>query len=93
MMKLGYRNMKLIFTPITIVLAVLCLVFFVCPYNYFEANKTAKLFSGFFPIALVVLLPIDLVMRAFLHKEPSRLWFIEAVFLLMLGILIVLITQ
>jgi hypothetical protein len=80
MLKAYSRNtLMLIFSPISIVLIVLALIFFIYPYDYFEGNQTTNILAGIFPIALVILFPISLLLKLFLSKNVKQLWIIETI--------------
>ncbi len=84
------RLSKLIFTPIIILLIILGGLFLFFPYNYFSGNKLPHLLGSAFPFFLVLLIPIDLVLRGFYSKDLKRLWLLEVFTLLILGIVILI---
>jgi hypothetical protein len=86
-----YSAVWLVFTPITIALLILGLIVIAFPYNYFEGHQSTNIIATIFPTALVVLLPIDILVRLFLWRTQRQLWTIECVTLLISGLLIVVV--
>ena len=84
--------MKMVFTPVTVFLIILCIASLVFPYDYFTRHQLTNFIAGAFPLILATLLPIDLFLRLFFARDIKRLWIIEIVGLILCGVIIFFLT-
>ena len=90
----NYSIVGLIFTPMIIVLLLLGIIAFSFPYDYyFKGPSTTNLLVVIFPIALVILLPIDLIIKFLLWGRVKRIWIIECVGLVLSGFIFWIFTR
>jgi hypothetical protein len=72
------RVIKIVFTPITIVLIISFVVILIFPHDpYFTDQPLTDLIATIFLVSLVLLLPVDIILKLFLSRKLKRLWLVE----------------